>query len=91
MSLTGSVLLDGARDNVGFKEAPSYLGRRWRLYLSLAAAAGLILMGRYAVLGSMASPLAPLGATLLEDDVSRIWTVASTWPHYFRLLFSLST
>ena len=80
-------LLDGARDNVGFKEAPSYLGRRWRLYLSLAAAAGLILIGRYAVLGSVASPLAPLGATLLQDDVSRIWTVASTWPHYFRLLF----
>ena len=35
----------------------------------------------------MASPLAPLGATLLRSEVPRIWTVASTWPHYFRLLF----
>ncbi len=80
-------LLDGARDNVAFKEALSYVRRRWALYLSLTAAAGLILIGRYAVLGSLASPLAPLGATLLESEVPRIWTVASTWPHYFRLLF----
>ena len=81
------LLLDGARDNVGFKEALSYLRRRWGLYVSLTAAAGLILIGRYAVLGSLASPLAPLGATLLRSEVPRIWTVASTWPHYFRLLF----
>ena len=80
-------LLDGARDNVGFKEALSYVRRRWAIYVSLAAATGLILIARYAVLGSVASPLAPLGAALLQDDVSRIWTVASTWPHYFRLLF----
>jgi tetratricopeptide (TPR) repeat protein len=80
------LLLDGARDNVGFKEALSYLRRRWGLYLSLTAAAGLILIARYAVLGSLASPLAPLGAALLQS-VPRIWTVASTWPHYFRLLF----
>ena len=80
-------LLDGARDNVGFKGALSYVRRRWGLYLSLTVVAGLILIGRYAVLGSLASPLAPLGATLLESEVPRIWTVASTWPHYFRLLF----
>ena len=80
-------LLDGARDNVGFKDALSYLRSRRGLYLSLTAAAGVILIGRYAVLGSLASPLAPLGATLLRSEVPRIWTVASTWPHYFRLLF----
>ena len=80
-------LLDGARDNVGFKEALSYVRRRWAIYVSLTTAAGLILIARYAVLGSVASPLAPLGAALLQDDVARIWTVASTWPHYFRLLF----
>ena len=80
-------LLDGARDNVGFKEALSYVRRRWAIYVSLTTAAGLILIARYAVLGSLASPLAPLGAALLQDDVARIWTVASTWPHYFRLLF----
>ena len=84
-------LLDGARDNAGFKDALSYLRSRWGLYLSLTASAGLILIGRYAVLGSLASPLAPLGATLLRSEVPRIWTVASTWPHYFRLLFSPST
>jgi len=80
-------LLDGARDNVDLKEVLSYARRRWAIYLSLTAAAGLILIARYAVLGSVASPLAPLGAALLQDDVARIWTVASTWPHYFRLLF----
>ena len=80
-------LLDGARDNVGFKEALSYLRRRWAIYLSLTAATALILMARYAVLGSLASPMAPLGVALLQDEVPRIWTVASTWPHYFRLLF----
>ncbi len=88
VTLPGALfLLDGARENVGVKEAFSYVRRRWRLYLSLTAAAGLILIGRYAVLGSLASPLAPLGASLLQSEVPRIWTVASTWPHYFRLLF----
>ena len=80
-------LLDGARDNVEVKEALSYVRRRWAIYVSLTAVAGLILIVRYAVLGNLASSLAPLGAGLLEDDVPRIWTVASTWPHYFRLLF----
>ena len=80
-------LLDGARDNVEVKEALSYVRRRWAIYVSLTAVAGLILIVRYAVLGNLASSLAPLGATLLQDDVPRIWTVASTWPHYFRLLF----
>jgi hypothetical protein len=80
-------LLDGARDNVDFRDVLSYVRRRWAIYVSLTAATGLILIGRYAVLGSVASPLAPLGAALLQDDVARIWTVASTWPHYFRLLF----
>ncbi len=80
-------LLDGARDNVDFRDVLSYVRRRWAIYVSLTAATGLILIGRYAVLGSVASPLAPLGAALLQDDVPRIWTVASTWPHYFRLLF----
>ena len=80
-------LLDGARANVGFKEAVSYVRHRGAIYSSLTASAVLILIARYAVLGSVASPLAPLGAALLQDDVPRIWTVASTWPHYFRLLF----
>ena len=80
-------LLDGARHNVEVKDALSYVRRRWAIYVSLAVAAGLILIARYAVLGSIASSLPPLGAALLREDVFRIWTVASTWPHYFRLLF----
>ena len=80
-------LLDGARDNVGFRGALSYVRRRWAIYVSLTAAAGLLLTARYAVLGSVVAPMAPLGAALLQDDVPRIWTVASIWPHYFRLLF----
>ena len=80
-------LLDGARDNAGIKEALSYARRRWAIYAGLAAAAALVLVARYAVLGSVASSLPPLGAGLLQDDVPRIWTVASIWPHYFRLLF----
>ena len=80
-------LLDGARDNVGVKEALSYVRRRWAIYVSLTAAAALILTARFVVLGSLASPLPPLGARLLQEEVPRIWTVASTWPHYFRLLF----
>lgn len=80
-------LLDGARDNVGIKEAPSYARRRWAIYTSLAAAAAIVLVARGAVLGTMASSMAPLGADLLREDVPRIWTVASIWPQYFRLLF----
>ncbi len=80
-------LLDGARDDVGVKEALSYVRRRWAIYVSLTAAAALILTARFVVLGSLASPLPPLGARLLQEEVPRIWTVASTWPHYFRLLF----
>ena len=80
-------LLDGARDNAGVKAALSYARRRWPIYISLAATAALVLLARNAVLGNMASSVAPLGADLLQNEVPRIWTVASIWPHYFRLLF----
>jgi tetratricopeptide (TPR) repeat protein len=80
-------LLDGAREDVPLKGALSYARRRWPIYAAIAGAAGLILVARSAVLGSLVNPMAPLGADLLREDVSRIWTVASIWPHYFRLLF----
>ena len=80
-------LLDGARNNTGIAEALSYARRRWAIYVSLATAAGLILVARYVVLGNVVNSLAPLGADLLQGDVPRIWTVTSIWPHYFRLLF----
>lgn len=80
-------LLDGAREDVSLKEAPSYARRRWPIYAAISVSAGLILIARSAVLGGIVNPMAPLGADLLREDVSRIWTVASIWPHYFRLLF----
>ena len=80
-------LLDGARENSSARGALAYLRRRWAIYSSLVAVAAAVLVGRQWVLGSIADPLAPLGADLLSGAVPRIWTVASTWPHYFRLLF----
>jgi len=80
-------LLDGARENSSVGGALAYVRRRWAIYSGLVISAGVVLMGRHAVLGSIADPLAPLGADLLTESVPRIWTVASTWPHYFRLLF----
>ncbi len=80
------LLLDGARRDVRVRDVLSYLRQRWALYGSLVATAAGILLLRYQILGSLARPFAPLGAELLEEGVPRIWTVASTWPHYFRLL-----
>ena len=80
-------LLDGARENSSVGRVLAYLRRRWAIYGGLVVVAGAVLAGRQAVLGSIADPMAPLGADLLADSVPRIWTVASTWPHYFRLLF----
>jgi tetratricopeptide (TPR) repeat protein len=78
-------LLDSARRDLGFRELPAYLRDRWRLYLVLAALAGLLIAGRFAVLGSIANPLGPLGADLLRE-IPRIWTLAEVWSHYVRLL-----
>ena len=80
-------LLDGAREDTHVGGWLDYLRRRWALYGGMALVAVAVLLGRHAVLGSIANPLAPLGADLLEGPVPRIWTVAATWPHYFRLLF----
>jgi tetratricopeptide (TPR) repeat protein len=41
---------------------------------------------RFAVLGSLAHPLGPLGADLLQQGVPRIWTIAGIWTHYVRLM-----
>jgi tetratricopeptide (TPR) repeat protein len=87
VTLPGALLLlDGARRSLNLREVGSYLRERWGLYCGLAAVAGVVLLARYAVLGSVARPFAPLGADLLEE-IPRIWTVAATWPHIVRLLF----
>ena len=79
-------LLDAARERIGFRELGAYLRRRWTLYAILAGAAAAVLAVRFAVLGSLARPLGPLGGDLLQQGVPRIWTVAGIWTHYVRLM-----
>lgn len=87
VTLPGALfLLDGARRDMDLKGLGEYLKRRWSVYGGLAVVAGALLSLRYQILGSVASPFAPLGAHILEE-IPRIWTVAGTWPHYVRLLF----
>ena len=87
VTLPGVVLLlDGARDHLNVRDLRSYLARRGSLYAGLVVTAAAIVALRYGVLGTVASPYAPLGADLL-NEIPRIWTVASIWPHYFRLMF----
>ncbi len=87
ITLPGIVLLlDSSRRDLGLRDLGPYLRKRWPLYGGLAATAAVILMARYEVLGTVARPFSPLGAHILEE-IPRIWTVASTWPHVARLLF----
>ena len=78
-------LLDAARMDIGFRELPRYLARRWQPYVVLAVLFAGLLFARAVILGGVAPPQAPSGATLL-DEMSRVWTVPATWPHYVRLL-----
>jgi tetratricopeptide (TPR) repeat protein len=85
VTLPGLVLLiDAARSPLGFTEIPAYVRDRWRVYLVMFSVAVGMLFARYLVLGSLASPFAPLGAALLEE-VPRIWTLGEVWLHYVRL------
>jgi tetratricopeptide (TPR) repeat protein len=87
ITLLGVVLLlDSSKADIRVRDLGPYLARRWPLYGGMAVIAFLVLLGRFLVLGSLADPYAPLGASILEE-VPRIWTVASTWPHIVRLLF----
>ncbi|GMR12413.1 MAG: tetratricopeptide repeat protein [Gemmatimonadota bacterium] len=80
-------LLDVVRRDRPARRALAYFYSRGALYGGMVLVTGLVLYSRILVLGRVASPFGPLGAALLENRVPRIWTVASTWPHYFRLLF----
>lgn len=87
ITLVGIVLLlDSAGSELRVRDLGSYLRDRWPLYGGMLLVAGVLLLARYRILGSLARPFAPLGADLLEE-IPRIWTVAATWPHVFRLLF----
>ncbi len=87
ITLLGVVLLlDSGREDIRVREVKSYLRDRWPLYLGMILIAGVLLWARVQVLGSAAQAFAPLGAEILEE-VPRIHTVTSSWPHIFRLLF----
>jgi len=77
-------LLDCATGDLGFRALPGYVGRRWKAYVVMAIVAGALLTARFAILGSIANPLGPLGGDLLKE-VPRIWTLGEVWTHYVRL------
>ncbi|MSR35150.1 MAG: hypothetical protein EXR95_00705 [Gemmatimonadetes bacterium] len=79
-------LIDCARERLGLAELRAYLRRRGPVYGALGAAAVAVLAGRVWVLGSIAHPMGPLGADLLNAGVPRVWTVAGIWAHYVRLM-----
>jgi hypothetical protein len=86
ITLMGIVLLlDASHEDLTLSDLPRYLRNRRSLYGGLILVSGLLLFARFQILGSLAQPFAPLGAHLLEE-IPRIWTVASTWPHLFRLM-----
>lgn len=82
------LLADAARRDLHVGHLRAYLVERWPLYAALGMAIAVILVGRVAVLGTVASAHPPMGAEILASgEVARIWTVLGTWPEVFRLLF----
>jgi tetratricopeptide (TPR) repeat protein len=77
-------LVDAAQRQIAFRDLAAYVRERWRLYAVMAIVASALLAGRYAILGSIAQPLPPLGADLLTG-LPRIWTLGEVWTHYVRL------
>lgn len=89
VTLPGAVLLiDAAGRELRVADVGPYLKQRMALYAVFAVVVAVFLAGRVMVLGSVADPLPPMGAEILASgDVPRVWTVMSTWPEVFRLLF----
>jgi hypothetical protein len=78
-------LLDAFRRDLTFRDIPDYIRRRWLTYGVLLLVAVLVMLGRRAVLGTMASAIYPTGAHVLSE-IPRIWTVLTTWPFYVQFL-----
>lgn len=77
-------LIDAARRRIAFGNLGEYVRTRWRTYGVMLLVAGAFLFGRYEILGSLARPFAPLGASPLRE-LPRIWTLGEIWTHYVRL------
>ncbi|MEX2467739.1 MAG: hypothetical protein WD995_12585 [Gemmatimonadota bacterium] len=77
-------LVDAARERLSFRDLPSYLARRWRVYFVMLVVAVGMLIGRLEVLQGVATPNRPLGADLLAE-IPKIWTLGEIWTHYVRL------
>ncbi|MEM7416822.1 MAG: hypothetical protein AAF389_15050, partial [Gemmatimonadota bacterium] len=77
-------VVDAARGHIGFREVPKYIADRWKTYLVMLLVAIGLLVGRFSILGSIASPFGPLGADLLTE-IPKIWTLGDIWMHYVRL------
>ncbi len=84
--LPGLVLLvDAARRELGLRDLGGYLRRRAWTWAGLVAALAAGLLLRTAVLGGVTGATYPPGMAVLEE-VPRIWTLATVWPHWVRLL-----
>jgi hypothetical protein len=79
------LLVDAARRELHPGDLPDYLRRRGGLHLGMAAVLALSLAVRIQVLGGVTGAVHPRGAAVLEE-IPRIWTLATVWPHYLRLL-----
>ena len=85
VTLPGIILLiDAARSRLTARDLPQYLSDRWRPYLVMFLVSMALLAARFHILGSLASPFAPIGAEILEE-IPRIWTLSEIWTHYVRL------
>jgi tetratricopeptide (TPR) repeat protein len=79
-------LLDALDRDRSLADLSAYVAERLTLWVALVGVTAIMLVIRMRVLGSVADPLPPLGADILQE-IPRIWTVAGIWPHYVRLMF----
>jgi len=77
-------LVDAARTRLGFRDLASYVAARWRTYFVMLVVALSMLTARFDILGTVASPVGPMGANILSE-IPRIWTLGEIWTHYVRL------
>ncbi|MEX0837652.1 MAG: hypothetical protein WD101_04920 [Gemmatimonadota bacterium] len=77
-------LVDAAQERIAFRDLPSYVARRWRVYFVMLVVAVGMLTARATVLQGAGAPIGPAGSNLLYE-VPKIWTLGEVWTHYVRL------